>query len=129
MVEIIDERSLEKTSDKPMEVKFVPDKLELQEMSDEEFTNLVKQMDDPLQAQKILAAKICHYLGQQIDMDLHNKKILSDHTRRWVELYNNMVEKIHKEQFGEKSVNLHVHTISHSDIASKIREANKNADS
>ena len=48
---------------------------------------------------------------------------LSDHTRRWVESYNKILEKIQTALHGDKSVILNLHKVSHSDISEKIRES------
>lgn len=97
------------------------------EISDSEFQKLLDELNDPVQAQRKMAVQIKHFLDRRIKAEISEKGILSDHTRRWVESYNSMLEKIQKALSGDKNVNLHLHKVSHSDIASKIREANRDA--
>ena len=43
---------------------------------------------------------------------MKTKGYLSDHTRRWVESYNKILDKIQAAIYGDKSVNLHLHKVS-----------------
>ena len=109
----------EKTYDK---AELLPALHDDKVMNAEEFESLMKQMSNPVIAQKEMAVKLKHYLDKRIENELRTKGILSDHTRRWVESYNNFLDKIQKALYGEKSVNLHLHKVTHSQIAAKIRE-------
>ena len=103
-----------------------PEKIEdeTEELTESEFNNLLEEMQNPVQAQQKLAVQIKSFLDNRIKTEMKNKKgVLSDHTRRWVESYNNILEKIQKALHGDKSVNLHLHKVSHSDISTKIRES------
>ena len=93
------------------------------ELTESEFKNLLEEMQNPVQAQQHLAVKIKSFLDKRISDEMRDKGFLSDHTRRWVESYNNILEKIQKALHGDKSVNLHLHKVSHSDISTKIRES------
>ena len=90
--------------------------------TESEFQAMLESMQNPVEAQKHLAVKIKAFLDKRIAEEMQEKGFLSDHTRRWVESYNSILDKIQKSLYGDKSVNLHVHKISHSQIASKIRE-------
>ena len=92
-------------------------------LTESEFNKLLEEMQNPVQAQQKLAVQIKNFLDGRIKEEMNGKGFLSDHTRRWVESYNNILEKIQKALHGDKSVNLHVHKVSHSDISSKIRES------
>ena len=102
-----------------------PDKLEdeSKELTESEFAKLLEEMQNPVQAQQKLAVQIKNFLDGRIKDEMKDKGFLSDHTRRWVDSYNNILEKIQKALHGDKSVNLHLHKVSHSDISTKIRES------
>lgn len=108
-------------------VKLIPEKKEKEPevISEEKFKGLLEEMKNPVQAQKHLAVQIKIFLDKRIDDEMADKGYLSDITRRWVESYNNILEKIQKALHGDKSVNLHLHKVSHSQIAAKIRNAQK----
>ncbi len=95
------------------------------ELSEREFDKLLEEMQNPVQAQQRLAVQIKTFLDERIKNEMKAKGVLSDHTRRWVESYNNILEKIQKALHGDKSVNLHLHKVTHSQIATKMREAMK----
>lgn len=94
----------------------------------EEFNKLLEVMQNPADAQRELAVQVKLFLDKRIKQEIEEKGILSDHTRRWVESYNSILEKLQKSLYGEKTVNLHLHKVTHSMIASKIREAEKEED-
>lgn len=102
-----------------------PEKLEDENspVTESEFNNLLKEMQNPVQAQQHLAVQIKTFLDKRIKKEMADKGYLSDHTRRWVESYNNILEKIQKALHGDKSVSLHLHKVTHSQIAAKMREA------
>ena len=93
------------------------------EISESDFKVLLEEMQNPVQAQKRIAVQIKIFLDRMISDEMKKKGFLSDHTRRWVESYNNILEKIQKALHGDKSVRLNLHAISHSQIATKMREA------
>lgn len=105
-----------------------PEKIseENRDLTESEFNILLDQMQNPVQAQQRLAVQIKTFLDKRIKKEMNSEKgVLSDHTRRWVESYNNILEKIQKALHGDKSVNLHLHKVTHSQIASKMRDAMK----
>ena len=89
----------------------------------EQMEEMLLEMQSPVKFQKELAIKIKLSLDHQMDIELETKGILSDHTRRWVESYNKILDRIQSAIYGDKSVNLHLHKVSHSDISNKIRES------
>ncbi len=95
-------------------------------LTEDEFNKLLAEMQNPVQAQQKLAVQIKSFLDNRIKEEMSLKGVLSDHTRRWVESYNNILEKIQKALHGDKSVSLNFHRVTHSAIASKMREALKN---
>lgn len=98
---------------------------EKNELTEERFQELLEEIQDPIKAQQSLAVTVKHSLDKRISEEMKTKGCLSDNTRRWIESYNNILEKLQKAMFGEKSVNLNIHKISHADIATKIRESQK----
>jgi len=90
-----------------------------------EVEEAVRKFGNPVELQKKLAVQIKNFLDSQIKRELDEKGYLSDSTRRWVESYNNILEKIQKAMYGEKNTNLHVQVISHGEIAAKMRESVK----
>ncbi len=95
----------------------------ISEITEEKFEKLIEQMSNPVSAQKQLAVQIKLFLDRRIRKELTEKGILSDHTRRWVEQFNKILDSIQKSLYGDKSVNLHVHKVTHSAIAAKMRES------
>ena len=97
---------------------------ENKELTESEFQKMLDEMQNPVQAQQRVAVQIKTFLDKRIKEEMNGPKyVLSDHTRRWIETYNNILEKIQKALHGDKSVNLHLHKVSHSDISTKIRES------
>lgn len=114
----------QKEFDKAAAIK--PEKIEGKELSESDFKSLLEEMQNPVQAQQRIAVQIKIFLDRRIKLEMKEKGFLSDHTRRWVESYNNILEKIQKALHGDKSVNLHLHKVTHSQIATKMREAMNN---
>lgn len=96
---------------------------ESEEMTGEEFKKKIEAMQNPVAAQREVAAQIKIFLDKRIKTEMKEKGYLSDHTRRWVETFNNILEKIQKALYGDKSMNLHLHkVVSHSQVAARIRD-------
>lgn len=95
----------------------------VKELTEKEFNLLLEEMQNPVQAQQRLAVQVKTFLDNRIKEEMEKKGFLSDHTRRWVESYNSILEKIQKALHGDKSINLHLHKVTHSQIAAKMREA------
>lgn len=92
--------------------------------SQEEIEVMLEQMEHPIKFQKELAVKVKIALDHQMKLEMESKGLLSDSTRRWVESYNKILDRIQSAIYGDKTVNLHLHKVSHSDISEKIRESN-----
>jgi len=117
----ITEEEFEKAASQP-----VKKAIQFEELDDEEFNKLLEEMQNPVKAQQHLAVQIKTFLDKRIKEEMDKKGVLSDHTRRWVEAYNTILEKIQKALYGDKSVNLHLHKVTHSQIAARMREARDN---
>ena len=92
------------------------------DITEEEIEVLMKAMENPVEAQKRLASQINLFLDKRIEREARELGYLSEHTRKWVDTYNQVLDKIQKAIYGDKSVVLNLHKISHSQIAMKIRE-------
>lgn len=88
-----------------------------------EMEELLTQMESPLTFQKELAVKVKIALDHQIAYEMKEKGFLSSHTRGWVETYNKILKELQSGLYGDKSVNLHLHKVTHGDISNKIRES------
>ena len=96
----------------------------IKQITSDEFEKLMVELQNPVKAQKEMIIKVKTFLDQKIADEMETKGTLSDATKRWVDSYTSMLEKLQKAIHGDKSVNLNMHAVSHGDIAKKIREAN-----
>lgn len=89
----------------------------------EDVRDIIKLLDNPLELQKEMAAKVKLLLDQQIEdekMEYGGK--ITDATRKLIGEYNNMLESIQKSTFGEKSMHFHQHEITHAEISQMMRK-------
>ena len=70
-----------------------------------------------------MAVKVKLFLDERIKNEMEKKGVLGDNTRKWIETYTSLLEKLQRAIHGDKSLNLHVHQITHGEIAAKMREA------
>ena len=87
-----------------------------------QFKRLLSELENPVLAQRQLAVRIKVFIDAHIDEELKSYGKLSEYTRRWVKEYNEILDRLLKNTYGEKSISLHIHKVSHSDIAQKIRK-------
>lgn len=119
-MDMIGFKDLEEAKEDPTQIK--PKSSEgWEQLSDKEFTDLMKQMQNPIELHKELAVKIKVFLDKHIDNEMENLGRLSEHTLKWVRVYSDNLEKIQKAIYGSKNLNLNV-SVSHSQIASQIRK-------
>ena len=79
----------------------------------------------PIDLQKQLAAKMKLFIDNRITKDLEEKGYLTDYTRRNIELYEKILNNLHKNLYGEKSINLNLHEkISHVQLGEFLRNNN-----
>jgi len=93
------------------------------EITEENFEELLADMENPVNAQKEIAVKVKLFLDKRIRDEMKEKGVLGDNTRKWIETYTSLLEKLQRAIHGDKSLNLHVHQITHGEIAAKMREA------
>ncbi len=91
----------------------------------EQFNSTLAKMSDPIDYQKELATNLKLMIDKRIALESEDRGLLSETSRRWLVDYNNVLNTLHKNIHGDKSTNLNVHVVAHSDIASKIRKFNK----
>lgn len=91
-------------------------------ISEAEFKAMMDELQNPLKAQKELAVKVKIFLDERVIEEMERKGTLSDSTRRWMESFNSMLEKLQRSISGDKTANTNLSKISHQDIANKIRE-------
>jgi len=91
-------------------------------MSQEEVDKVLKKMDQPVESLKEMAAKIKIFLDSRMKDEYEGKGYLSDYTRRWVVVYNDLMDRIEKALHGEKSVHLHLGKITHAHISGLMRK-------
>jgi len=96
---------------------------EVKPITDEDFAVLLKDMQNPVNAQKEIAVKIKLFLDKRIEDEIEKQGVLGDNTRKWIETYTSLLDRLQKAIHGDKTLNLHVHQITHGEIAAKIREA------
>ena len=86
------------------------------------ISEVMAQMDSPVDVQKEMAAKIKSYVYARWDSELSEKGHITEPTRKWVEVLNTLLEKIHREMFGDKHTSLNMHVVTHSDVSSRLRK-------
>jgi len=96
-----------------------------EDMTEEKFRRLLDCMNKPAEEMKQSAIRIKIFLDVQIKKDMETKGFLTDFTRRWMKDYNDLLKELQKALYGDKSTNLHLHAVSHSTIASKMRKHKK----
>lgn len=105
------------------EMKITPIRInEEKEITDEEFSEMLKDMQNPVNSQKEIAVKVKLFLDKRIKDEMKKNGVLGDNTRKWIETYTTLLEKLQRAIHGDKSLNLHVHKITHGEIAAKMRE-------
>ena len=92
-------------------------------ITDADFASLLKDMQNPVNAQKEIAVKIKLFLDKRIEDELVKNGVLGDNTRKWIETYTSLLDRLQKAIHGDKTLNLHVHQVTHGEIAAKMRES------
>ena len=104
-------------------MKIAPKRKEPEkEVTVEDFDKMLEDMQNPVNAQKEIAVKVKLFLDKRIRDEMEKNGVLGDNTRKWIETYNSLLEKLQRAIHGDKSLNLHVHQVTHGEIAAKMRE-------
>ena len=95
----------------------------------ESFKEVLEKMDNPIEAQKYLLAKVNLFLNEQIEDEMRTDGKLSNMTRIWVKDSVDMLDKLEHNLHGKKSLNLNLDadSISHGQIAQKIKQLRDNS--
>lgn len=105
-------------------MKMAPERKEPEkELTAEDFDQALKDMQNPVNSQKEIAVKVKTFLNKRIKDELDKNGVLGDNTRKWIETYTTLLEKLQRAIHGDKSLNLHVHAVTHGDVAAKMRES------
>jgi len=72
-------------------------------LSEKEVNIIIKKLEQPVDLQKELAAKLKLYIDQRMNKELAEKGYLSDFVRRWISEYNELLDRIQKNLYGDKS--------------------------
>lgn len=93
--------------------------------NEELLKKTIEQTNYPIELQKQLAAKMKLFIDNRIAKDIEEKGYLTDYTRRNIELYEKILNNLHKNLYGEKSINLNLHErISHVQLGEFLRNNN-----
>lgn len=93
-----------------------------------EVAETIDLMKHPVELQKELAAKIKHILDDMMDKEKSSfDGQVSDDTLKLIKEYHYLLDSIHKNLYGTKSVNMDV-KVTHSQIATMIRKHTKKGD-
>ena len=119
-MQIITPEDLEK-----VEVSIVEDKKKYITKLEENYDVLIQKMENPISFQKELAVSLKQIIEERSQAERDENGFLSEQTRKWMVDYNNILNNIQKNLYGDKSTHVNVNVVSHSSIASKIRKYKK----
>jgi hypothetical protein len=89
-------------------------------LSEKELVESVKSFDVPVEKQKEIAAYIEHYVKFLLEKEASTGGF-SEGTRKWIVTYTDLLDRIHKNVFGEKRVNFDL-KLSHAHLSSLINK-------
>ena len=95
------------------------------ELSTATLESLKKKLDNPSDVQKEMAALMKLNIDNQMMNEMKENGRLSSSTLKWISVYNELLDKIHKNTIGTTNTSLHLHKITHSQITNEIRKVNK----
>ncbi len=105
-------------------MKLAPKRKEPEkEVTQADFDGMLKDMQNPVNSQKEIAVKVKMFLDKRIKDELDKNGVLGDNTRKWIETYTSLLEKLQRAIHGDKSLHVHVTPVTHGEIAAKMREA------
>ena len=116
-MEVIDEDAFNEIEVEPKKTSS-----DLTEMEDSDVLAETQGMSAPIDRMKETAVSLKLEIEESIQNDRMEKGKMTDRTRRLIKDYTDLLDKIQKHLFGTKSSNVHLHAVSHSTIASKIRQ-------
>jgi len=123
-MEIIKEEDFKEEPDKPL-----PKELEQAKESNlftkKDIDALTKGLDNPVAYQQERAAKLKLYIDKRMEEELEEFKYVSDFTRKFIVLYHDMLDKIQKSLYGEKSVNINLTKVTMADVGAMLRNVER----
>ena len=122
-MKIISKEEFDKADQLPKPLPW-RDKVEVPKMTKEEINKILKVLDNPVELQKDIAAKVHLFLQSQMAKEINELGFLKESTRRWINDYNHLLDSLQKNIHGDKHVHAHLHKISHSAIAKHVRKHN-----
>jgi hypothetical protein len=91
-------------------------------LSRDELLELEEKASMPVNLQRALIAKLSAYIDFCMAKDLREKGFITDYSRRFIELYNTILQNTHKELYGEKQITMGHVRVTHSAVMQKVRE-------
>lgn len=104
-IEEIDFKQIKEVKEKVVSGEITP--IDAPEFTTDLLTDLETEYEDPTKKIIQITTQVEVFLKHNIKKEITEKGKLSDYTRRWIELYNNMVDNIHKQKHGVKSTHIH----------------------
>ena len=89
-------------------------------LTGKELLKSIKDFRVPVEKQKEIAAKIEHYVKHLLDKEA-GEGGFSEGTRKWIITYTDLLDRIHKNLYGEKKVNFDL-KLSHAHLSSLINK-------
>lgn len=89
---------------------------------DSNLPAIIPKLDNPVELQQEVTAQVYLSLQKRMSDEMKKFGFLSDTTRQWIQQFNSMCDSLQKNKFGDKSVQINIHKISHSQVAAHIRK-------
>lgn len=96
----------------------------LLDITPEKWKELVEEMNNPVEVQKEVAAKMKLFVDHQMRQDIKEYGKLTESTRKYLNDYTTLLSDLHKNLHGSK-LNTEINIVSHAQISAKIRQASR----
>ena len=83
-------------------IALAPERKEEEVVTQEDFDKMIIDMENPVNSQKEIAVKVKIFLEKRINKEMEQKGVLGDNTRKWIETYTNLLEKLKRAINGDK---------------------------
>lgn len=90
---------------------------EMSMLNEDDVKVIQQQLDQPIDLQKHLTAKVKIYVDEIMAKDMKEKGYLTEQTRKWVETYNQQLDSLHKKSGGDTNIHLHLGKVTHAHIS------------
>jgi len=122
-MDIIDKDDFDKAEELTSEEYKEAEKTKI--FSKEDIKALQEKLDNPVELQQELAGKIKKYIDNRMAEEHEENGFISEYTRKWVLVYSDVLDKINKALYGEKSVNITLNKVSLADVGAAMRKVIK----